>query len=63
MSGEEKRAGELTLLELAPVIVQTGILGKEESEELAAEIKAINEDETILVAMPRKMQVWAVKTN
>lgn len=59
--GEAKRLPEWTLTECAPALLEAGFSTQEEIDRLAAEMKALAEDETVLFGMARMVQVWARK--
>jgi ubiquinone/menaquinone biosynthesis C-methylase UbiE len=60
-TGPEKRIWEYTFLEAAPAIVQAGLITPAELEDLAQELERVAQDETVMVAQARKVQVWARK--
>jgi ubiquinone/menaquinone biosynthesis C-methylase UbiE len=59
--GEEKRFYEHTLAEAAPLIVASGVTTQEEVEERIEGMRRVNDDEAVLVTMPRVWQVWGRK--
>jgi len=59
--GAAKRLPEWTLTECAPSLIEAGLSTREEIDRLAAEMKAMAEDETTLFGMARMIQVWARK--
>lgn len=61
LRGPEKRFWEFTFLEASPAMIESGAASREEVGRLARELKAISEDETILVAQARTPLVWAKK--
>jgi ubiquinone/menaquinone biosynthesis C-methylase UbiE len=60
--GENKRLLELSVAEAGPSFVQAGLLTNEELTEMLAEMRRLNEDQTVLALMPRMSQVWAKKS-
>ncbi len=60
-TGPQKRIWEYTFLEAAPAIVQAGLITPAELEQLAQELAWVAQDESIIVAQARKVQVWARK--
>jgi SAM-dependent methyltransferase len=60
--GENKRLMELTLAEAGPAFVEAGLITAEELDRTLAEMRALNEDGTVLAVMPRMTQVWAQKS-
>jgi SAM-dependent methyltransferase len=60
--GESKRLLELSVAEAGPSFVQAGLLTNEELTEMLAEMRRLNEDQTVLALMPRMSQVWAKKS-
>jgi SAM-dependent methyltransferase len=61
-TGEGKRFWEYTVLEAGPAIVQAGLATPVELERLAQALATVAQDETIMVAQARKIQVWARKS-
>jgi ubiquinone/menaquinone biosynthesis C-methylase UbiE len=59
LRGDAKRLPEWTLVESAPALVEAGLATREEIDRIAAELKAIAEDETTLFGMAQMTQVWA----
>jgi SAM-dependent methyltransferase len=59
--GECKRFWEYTVLEAGPAIIEAGLATAVELERLAQALAAVAQDETIIVAQARKVQVWARK--
>lgn len=60
-SGEGKRFYEHTARETMPRIVASGAATLEEIEARIAAMRRVNDDESILVTMPRIWQVWGIK--
>lgn len=60
-SGPEKRFYEHTIAESMVQVVASGLTTQEEIEGRIAAIRRVNDDESILVVMPRIWQVWGVK--
>lgn len=60
--GENKRLLELSVAEAGPSFVAAGLLTNEELNETLAEMRRLNEDQTVLALMPRMSQVWAKKS-
>jgi hypothetical protein len=60
-TGEGKRFWEYTVLEAGPAIIEAGLATAVELERLAQELAAVAQDETIMVAQARKVQLWARK--
>jgi len=60
-SGPEKRFYEHTIAESLPLVVASGVTTREEVEARIAALRRVNEDESILVVMPRIWQVWGIK--
>jgi ubiquinone/menaquinone biosynthesis C-methylase UbiE len=58
-TGPEKRIWEYTFLEMAPAVVQAGLITPAELEDLAQALARVAQDGTIMVAQARKVQVWA----
>jgi len=61
LRGEEKRFWEYSIAESKGALVGHGFCALEEVERRVREIQRVNLDETILVALPRCVQVWARK--
>jgi SAM-dependent methyltransferase len=61
LRGEQKRFWEITLREAAPAILAAGASTQEELESIRGEMRAIAEDESILLMLARVTQVWARK--
>jgi hypothetical protein len=59
--GENKRMLELSVAEAGPAFIDAGLITAEELERTLAEMRRLNEDETVLAVMPRMAQVWARK--
>ena len=59
--GENKRLLELSVAEAGPSFVAAGLITKEQLAETVAEMRRLNEDQTVLALMPRMSQVWARK--
>jgi SAM-dependent methyltransferase len=59
--GENKRLLELSVAEAGPAFVKAGLLTDEQLTETIAEMRRLNEDQTVLAVMPRMSQVWARK--
>jgi SAM-dependent methyltransferase len=59
--GENKRFLELSVAEAGPAFVDAGLITAGELERTLAEMRRLNEDETVLAVMPRMAQVWARK--
>jgi SAM-dependent methyltransferase len=59
--GENKPFLELSVAEAGPAFVEAGLITAEELERTLAEMRRLNEDETVLAVMPRMAQVWARK--
>jgi hypothetical protein len=59
--GENKRLLELSVAEAGPSFVKAGLVTDEELTETVAEMRRLNEDQTVLALMPRMSQVWAKK--
>jgi len=59
--GENKRLLELSVAEAAPSFVAAGLVTSEQLTETIAEMRRLNEDQTVLALMPRMSQVWARK--
>jgi len=60
-TGEGKRFWEYTVLEAGPAIVEAGLATPIDLERLAQELATVAQDDTIMVAQARKVQVWARK--
>lgn len=60
-TGPEKRFYEITIAESMPQVVASGATTQDEVEARLAAIRRINDDESILVVMPRIWQLWGVK--
>ncbi|MFZ0641329.1 MAG: methyltransferase domain-containing protein [Candidatus Acidiferrales bacterium] len=61
LRGEEKRFWEMTLREAIPAIVEAGVAREEDIEQICEEMRAIAEDETILLVVTTVVQAWARK--
>lgn len=61
LRGEEKRFWEMTLREAVPAIVEAGVAREEDIEQICEEMRAIAEDEAILLAVTTVVQGWARK--
>jgi SAM-dependent methyltransferase len=59
--GENKRMLELSVAEAGPAFIDAGLITAEELERTLAEMRRMNQDETVLAIMPRMAQVWAKK--
>lgn len=59
--GENKRLLELSVAEAGPSFVAAGLITNEQLTETLAEMRRLNEDQTVLALMPRMSQVWAKK--
>lgn len=57
--GEAKRFWEYTFLEAAPAMLRAGLTDEAELRELAAEMARVAQDESVMVAQAKKVQVWA----
>jgi len=53
---------ELSVAEAGPSFVAAGVITSEQLTETLAEMRRLNEDQTVLALMPRMSQVWARKT-
>ena len=60
--GENKCLLELSVAEAGPSFVKAGLLTKKQLTEILAEMRRLNDDQTVLALMPRMSQVWARKT-
>ena len=61
LRGEEKRFWEYSIAESKGALVGHGFCALEVVERRVREIQRVNLDETVLVALPRCVQVWARK--
>lgn len=61
LTGEGKRFWEYTVLEAGPAIVQAGLAKPLELERLAQALAGVAQDDSIMVAQARKVQVWGRK--
>jgi ubiquinone/menaquinone biosynthesis C-methylase UbiE len=61
LRGEEKRFWELTLREAIPAIVEAGVARREDLEQICEEMRAIAENDSILLAVTTVVQAWARK--
>lgn len=59
--GEEKHFYEQSIAEAMPGILASGVTTREEIEGRVAAMRKVNDDESILVTMPRVWQVWGRK--
>jgi SAM-dependent methyltransferase len=59
--GERKRLLELSVAEAGPAFVAAGLITAHELDRTLAEMRRLNDDETVLAVMPRMAQVWARK--
>jgi SAM-dependent methyltransferase len=59
LRGPNKRFWEVTLREATPAILAAGAATEEELDTICTELRAVAEDETILVMLARVTQVWA----
>jgi ubiquinone/menaquinone biosynthesis C-methylase UbiE len=59
--GERKRFWEYTLMEAAHAAIEDGLISKQQVEERVEAMRAVNEDEGVLLIMPRVWQVWGRK--
>jgi hypothetical protein len=57
--GEPKRVRECTFLEAAPAMLRAGLTNESELRELAAEMARVANDDNVMVAQAKKVQVWA----
>jgi ubiquinone/menaquinone biosynthesis C-methylase UbiE len=62
LRGDEKRFWEITLQEAAPSIIAAGASTPAELESLREEMRAIAQDESVLLMLARVTQVWDQKT-
>jgi hypothetical protein len=56
--GENKRLLELSVAEAGPAFIEAWLITADELERTLAEMRALNEDGTVLAVMPRMTQVW-----
>ena len=61
LEGEEKRFWEYSVAEKADTLIELGLATAAEMEQRISEMRRINLDDSILVALPRCVQVWARK--
>lgn len=61
LRGEEKRFWEYSVAETASALVARGLCTMEELQRRIQGMQRVNADENILVALPRSVQVWAIK--
>lgn len=61
LRGAEKRFWESTLREALPAIVEAGVARREDVEQICEEMRAIAENDTILLAVAAVVQAWARK--
>lgn len=61
LSGDEKRFWESTLREALPAIVEAGVARREDVEQICDEMRAIAENDTVLLAVTTVVQAWARK--
>ena len=59
--GENKSLLELSVAEAGPSFVKAGLLTNKQLTETLAEMRRLNDDQTVLALMPRMSQVWARK--
>ena len=57
--GEPKRFQEYTFLEAAPAMLRAGLTNESELRELVAEMARMANDDNMMVAQAKKVQVWA----
>ena len=60
--GENKSLLELSVAEAGPSFVKAGLLTTNQLTDILAEMRRLNNDQTVLALMPRMSQVWARKT-
>lgn len=60
-SGPEKRFYEHTIAESMPRLVASGLTTQDEVEGRIAAVRRVNDDESMLVVMPKIWQVWGIK--
>jgi ubiquinone/menaquinone biosynthesis C-methylase UbiE len=61
LRGEEKRFWELTLREAIPAIVEAGVARRQDLEQICEDMRAIADNDTILLAVTTVVQAWARK--
>lgn len=61
LEGEEKRFWEYSVAEKAETLIELGLASAAEMEQRVSEMRQINLDDSILVVLPRCVQVWARK--
>jgi SAM-dependent methyltransferase len=61
LQGEEKRFWEYSVAESIPAVVDRGFYTLEHMQSRVQGMQQVNADESILVALPRSVQVWARK--
>ncbi len=61
LQGEGKRFWEYSVLESIPSLVERGYYTLEQMQSRVRAMRQVNDDERILVALPRSVQVWARK--
>ncbi len=61
LAGEEKRFWEYSVAEKADTLIDQGLATAAEMERRVREMRRVNLDDSILVALPRCVQVWAYK--
>lgn len=61
LQGEEKRFWEYSVAESIPALVKRGFYTLEHMQRRVQGMQQVNADESILVALPRSVQVWARK--
>ncbi len=57
--GEVKRVLWLTFIEFAPELVREQLATQATVDQVAAELKALADDDTTLFGLPLTVQVWA----
>ena len=61
LQGEEKRFWEYSVAESIPALVDRGFYTLEHMQRRVQGMQQVNADESVLVALPRSVQVWARK--
>jgi SAM-dependent methyltransferase len=61
LTGEEKRFWEYSVAEKADTLIAHGLATAAEMEQRVSEMRRVNLDDSILLALPRSVQVWAYK--
>ena len=61
LDGDEKRFWEYSVAEKANTLIELGLATTAEIEQRVTEMRKVNLDASILVALPRCVQVWARK--